>query len=190
MKSTDPLDKVYALIALTRDEDQVLLPDYRISKTQMLRKLVRHLVDVDKNLEILSGNRRLPLDCSGEWSSWVPDPETAFASTRSDWRPETTPFKAYTSKTPVVTFSDDLSLLTVKGIIIGKISTVIGPIDWEMFPGLNKELSQSPFTKPLIQLEDFGASLSESRQEIFWRTLVLDSEELERGRREIGRAHV
>ena len=54
-----------------------------------------------------------------------------------------------------------------------------------MFPGLtSKELAKSQLMKSLIQLEDFGASLSESRKEIFWRTLVLDSEELGHGRRE------
>ncbi|KAF2794222.1 hypothetical protein K505DRAFT_384351 [Melanomma pulvis-pyrius CBS 109.77] len=127
LRATDPQDKIYALISLASNEDHVLLPDYSMSKMQILRRLVRHLIDVDKNLTILSGNRRLPLDYTGEWSSWVPDPERFILTTRGDWQPETTTFKACTSTAPDVTFSDDLSLLTIKGIVIGKVDTVIGP---------------------------------------------------------------
>ena len=184
LKATDPRDKIYALIALARDEDRALLPDYSISTVHMLRNLVRHLIYVDKSLAILSGNRRLPFECTGEWSSWVPDPERTIHTTRSDWDPETTPFKVCTSTAPVVTFSDDLSLLTVAGISIGKITTVIGPADWKTFPGLtSNDLPQSAVMQCLRQLEKFGSSLSKCRREIFWRTLVLDSEELEHGRR-------
>jgi hypothetical protein len=184
LRATDPLDKVYALRALARDEDHVIYPDYSMSKMQVLRNLVRHLIDVDKNLAILSGNRRLPLNHSGEWSSWVLDPETFIHTTRSDWQPDTTRFEAWTSAAPDVTFSDDLSLLTVKGIVVGTIDIVIGTADWETFPGLtSKELPQSAVMKCLLQLEQFGSSLSESKREAFWRTLVLDSEELKHGRR-------
>jgi hypothetical protein len=146
---------------------------------------VRHLILGDKNLAVLSGNRRLRLDYTEEWSSWIPDPERYIHAHRSDWQPETTSFRAGTLVAPAVSFSSDLRLLTVKGMIVDKISTVIGPIDLEKFPGLaSNNLSRSAMMRGLRQLEQFGSSLSKSRREIFWRTLVLDSKELEYGRRE------
>jgi len=184
LKATDPRDRVYALIALARKEDHVLLPDYSISMTQMLRGMVRHLIEVDKNLAVLSGNRRLRNDPAEDWTSWVPDPEQYINAKRDDWRPEATPFKACTSITPAITFSDDLRLLTVRGMIIGRISTVIGPVDVDTFPGLaSKDLAQSAMMQCLGQLEQFASSLSKSRRETFWRTLVMDSEEREHGQR-------
>lgn len=184
LKATDPRDKIYALMALTREKDHFLKPDYSLSTVALLRKLVHHLITTDKNLTILSGNRRVPPDYAGEWSSWIPDPERYIHTTRDDWQPETTSFKTCTSIAPSVTFSDDLSLLKVKGRVFSRISTVIGAADWKTFPGLTSEdLPQSAMMQRLEELEQFGASLSGTRRENFWRTLVLDSEELEHGRR-------
>jgi hypothetical protein len=185
LKATDPRDKIYALVALTRKKDHVLVPDYSLSTIALLRKLVHHLITVDENLEILSGNRRVPLASTGEWTSWVPDPERYIHTTRGDWEPETTSFKTCTSIAPSVSFSDDLRLLNVKGRVISRISTVIGAVDWTTFPGLtSRDLPQSSVMQCLQELEEFGASLSGPRREMFWRTLVLDSGELEPGRRE------
>lgn len=57
LDATKDIDRVYALLALAKDEDRVLVPDYSISNAQMLRVLVPHLILTDNNLTILSGNK-------------------------------------------------------------------------------------------------------------------------------------
>ncbi|CZR67422.1 uncharacterized protein PAC_17321 [Phialocephala subalpina] len=176
LKATDPRDRVYALLALARDEDRVLVPDYSISNAQMLRVLVQHLILTDNNLMALSGNRLPCQKSTGGCSSWTLDPRRFIKSPRIDWEPETTSFVVSKSKPLVATFSNDLRFLTIKGRIVGKIDTVIGPFDFDKFPGLPSELaSPTEFTKRLEELEQYGLSLAPSKREMFWRTLVLDS---------------
>jgi len=184
LKATDPRDRVYALIALARDKDQDLVPNYSISTTQMLRELVRHVILTDKNLMVLSGNRLPSPKVIDEPSSWTPDPERVIPSSRSDWAPETTLFKASGLRVPAITFSKDLKFLTVKGIIVDKIDTVIGPCRWKKFPGLlSEDLPYSEPTNSCLELEQYGSSLSASERDKLWHTLVLDSMELGHGRR-------
>ncbi len=45
-------------------------------------------------------------------------------------------FNASNLRAPAIIFSDDLRLLTVKGIIAHRIDTVIGPFGFKKFPGL------------------------------------------------------
>jgi hypothetical protein len=184
LKATDPRDRVYALIALARDEDRVLVPDYSVSTAQMLRELARHLVFTDDNLIVLSGNRLPPPKTIDGSSSWAPNPEKFIGSPKMDWEPETTTFNASNSRAPVVTFSDDLRFLTTKGIIVDRIGTVIGPFGFKNFPGLfSEDLCASEWASSLQELEQYGLSLSASERDIFWRTLVLDSGKLGHGRR-------
>ncbi|KAF4624621.1 hypothetical protein G7Y89_g13548 [Cudoniella acicularis] len=176
LNATDPRDRVYALLALARDEDRVLVPDYSISNAQMLRVLVRHLILTDNNLMVLSGNRLPSQKSTGDYSSWTLDPRRFIKSPRIDWEPETTPFAVSKSKPLIVSFSKDLRFLTIRGRIVGKIDSVIGPFDFDKFPGLPSELtSPTEFTKHLEELERYGSSLAPSKREMFWRTLVLDS---------------
>jgi hypothetical protein len=176
LNATDPRDRVYALLALARDEDRVLVPNYSISNAQMLRVLVQHLIFTDNNLMVLSGNRLPFQNPTGDYSSWTLDPRRVIKSPRIDWEPETTAFAASKSKPPIVTFSNDLKFLTVRGRIIGKIDSVIGPFDFDKFPGLPNELaSPTEFSRNLEELERYGSSLAPSKREILWRTLVLDS---------------
>jgi hypothetical protein len=185
LKATDPRDRVYALIALARDEDRVLVPDYSISTAQMLRELVRHHILTDNNLAILSGNRfPPPKTTDDDSSSWVPDPERFINSPRMDWHPDSTTFNASKPRAPVVTFSADLRLLTAKGVVIDRVITAIGPFDFKKFPGLSSEnLHTSEWRNSLQELEQYGSSLSTSERDAFWRTLVLDSGILGHGRR-------
>jgi hypothetical protein len=183
-QATDPRDRVYALIALARDEDRVLVPDYSVPTAQMLRELVRHLIHTDNNLMVLSGNRFPPLTIIDTSPSWVPHPEKFINTPKTDWQPEATTFNASSSRPPEVTFSGDLRFLTAKGIIVDRIDTVIGPFEFQKFPGLfNEELRTSAWANSLKELEQYGSSLSPSERETFWRTLVLDSQELGHGRR-------
>ena len=181
-QATDSRDRVYALIALARDEDRVLVPDYSVPTAQMLRELVRHLIHTDNNLMVLSGNRFPPLTTFDP--SWVPHPEKFINTPKSDWQPEVTTLNASKSRSPEVTFSGDLRFLRAKGMIVDKIDTVIGPFEFQKFPGLfNEDLRTSAWTNSLEKLEQYGSSLSSNEREPFWRTLVLDSQELGHGRR-------
>lgn len=176
LNATDPRDRVYALLALARDEDRVLEPNYSISNAQMLRILVRNLICTDKNSMALSGNQLPSQKATGDYSSWTLDPQRFINSPRIDWEPESTSFAVSKSKPLIVKFSDDLRFMTIKGRIIDKIDTVIGPFDFDKFPGLSSELaSPTEFTKNLVDLERYGSSLSPIKREIFWRTLVMDA---------------
>ncbi|KAI9772213.1 MAG: hypothetical protein M1840_000962 [Geoglossum simile] len=186
LKATDPRDRIYALIALARDEDRVLVPDYSVSTAQMLRELARHLILTDNNLTVLSGNRFTPSNTTDdESSSWAPDPEKFISSPKADWDPIATAFNASESRVPAVAFSADLRLLTAKGIIVDRITTVIGPFEFKKFPGLlSEDLHTSELGNSLRELEQYGSSLSSTNErDAFWRTLVLDSGTLGHGRR-------
>ncbi|OAP56816.1 hypothetical protein AYL99_08928 [Fonsecaea erecta] len=182
LKATDPRDKLYALIALARDEDLALVPDYSISATQMFRELVRHSILTDNNLMVLSGNRVSPPDTGEGSSSWAPNPERFVNSPKLNWDPATTTFNACNSRAPTISFSDDLRHLTAKGIIVDSIDTVIGPFDFKQFPGLfSDDWCASEWASSFRELEQYGSSLSMSERDIFWRTLVLDSGKLGHG---------
>ncbi|KAF8848188.1 HET-domain-containing protein [Acephala macrosclerotiorum] len=177
LNATDPRDRVYALLALAREKDRALVPNYSISNGEMLRRLAQHLILTDDNLAVLSGNRLPPQMVTDEYSSWTLDPRRLIKRSTIDWEPETTPFRVSASKPLAVTFSNDLRFLTIKGRIIDKIDKVIGPFDFDKFPGLPSEIvSPTNFTKHLEELEQYGSCLSPSKREIFWRTLVLDVE--------------
>lgn len=176
LNATDPRDRVYGLLALAKDEDRILEADYSISNAQILRVVTRHLILTDNNLMALPGNRLPSEELTGDYSSWVLDPGRIIKSPRIDWEPETTSFVASQSKPLIASFSNDFRFLTIRGKIIDKIDSVIGPFDFDKFPGLPNELaSPTNFTKCLDELERYGSSLPPSKREIFWRTLVMNS---------------
>jgi hypothetical protein len=61
-QATDPRDKIYGLLGLAGGEDRIIVPDYSKTVNQIRKELVKHHVDVDKNLRCLSGNRLAPED--------------------------------------------------------------------------------------------------------------------------------
>jgi hypothetical protein len=71
-KSKDPRDRIYALEGLMKDEmNPWLRPDYTKSVAEIYANTARHIISVDKSLDVLCGQRledRLP-----ELPSWVPD---------------------------------------------------------------------------------------------------------------------
>jgi hypothetical protein len=71
-KSKDPRDRIYALEGLMKDVmNPWLRPDYTKSVAEIYANTARHIISVDKSLDVLCGQRlkdRLP-----ELPSWVPD---------------------------------------------------------------------------------------------------------------------
>lgn len=69
--STDPHDKVFALLPMLSEQGpEVLVPNYQTETSEIYFRLARHLIETDRSLDILgfcatSGDFDLP--------SWVPD---------------------------------------------------------------------------------------------------------------------
>jgi hypothetical protein len=91
-KYTEPKDKVYALLGLAREKDRPnLVPDYGPSETciNVYAKVVKHCIDVDESLNILSFHRNRTdnimdllasigegyaglIRYSANWPTWIP----------------------------------------------------------------------------------------------------------------------
>ena len=71
--TTDPRDKVYALLALLDHWDRrpALLPNYSLSVPQIYRVVVRELIETHKTLTPLLGNTNK--DETNDMASWIPD---------------------------------------------------------------------------------------------------------------------
>lgn len=71
-ESENPKDRIYALLGLMRDKlNPLLQPDYTKSVAEIYSNATRHLIYVDKSLDVICGQR-----IEGKFSdlaSWVPD---------------------------------------------------------------------------------------------------------------------
>jgi hypothetical protein len=69
-RASDPQDKIYALLGLAPERYRCITPDYAIPLDRTLMNLVRTLIEMDGNLNILLGNRFKTQDTQ---LGWVPE---------------------------------------------------------------------------------------------------------------------
>jgi len=73
-KSTNPLDKVYALLSLTSDgSNEAIVPDYRKSPQQLFTEVSKYFVVIDQPFSILSSAGIGHEQKYNDLPSWVPD---------------------------------------------------------------------------------------------------------------------
>lgn len=144
-ESTDPRDKVYALLGLltTPGMDRSLLVDYKSSVQDTFKRAALSVIQADKNLDILSIPHQDSLTMAGptdlQLLSWVPD-----------WRATNNPsisrmenilclnlissrkhptFEASKGSKYELLLSDDNRLLGVEGMFLGLVQRISGALD-------------------------------------------------------------
>jgi hypothetical protein len=124
-KSTDPRDKIYALLALARNE---IVPDYTLSEQEVFRMATLQVIYASKSLSVLS--TELGRKFRNDLSTWVPDwgaPGTYADSARAD------AIKLYRAATgdfdKLMVEPMGAQTLCVAGAVIGSIAEV-GEVMW------------------------------------------------------------
>jgi hypothetical protein len=175
-QASDPRDKIYAMLGLAPERYRRVTPDYTIPLGRTLMELVKTLIEIDGNLNILLGNRFKKQDTQPHW---IPEVVNEGGG-EIGWVPGENHMRAAGGSKPMVDFDFGKGILRARGFMIGKIKEVIGP--WRqggVTPGqvsttqeLIAALGHHDF---MLQLKDFRNFLAtEAEKETFWRTLVLD----------------
>jgi hypothetical protein len=181
-RATDQRDKVYAILGIARGQDQSALPpDYALKTTpeSLLRNIVKHHLEKENDLDIFCYFPPLPTG-SGNDCSWLPDlgqhinglcpaSFSASAGRRLDFR-----------------FSSDLKYLTVKGIALTTVDTVVGPFEFGQFLDLSMKDDQSTLfeNSTFISLKNAALQVLHSVlpsatedfvEDYFWNKIVGDN---------------
>ena len=109
-KSTDPRDKIYALLNLVNEPSE-LFADYTRSNKDVYKWLARSMIERDTCLDVLSGVQGKP---GQGLPSWVPDwsqpPFADVLGRPGGWKKR---FNANNNHSLLATFTADLSIMTV-----------------------------------------------------------------------------
>lgn len=137
-QATDQRDKVYAILGIARGQEQnALPPDYTLTTTpkSLLRNLVKHHLEKEKDLDIFCYFPPLPTgprnDCS-----WLPDLGQHINGLCA------ASFRASAGRRLDFRFSSHLKYLTVKGIALATVDTVVGPFEFPQFLDLSMKDDQ------------------------------------------------
>ncbi|KAH6892526.1 hypothetical protein B0T10DRAFT_537491 [Thelonectria olida] len=176
-KATDPRDKLYALLGLAGDGD-LPTPDYTMGYEQMLKNFVSSHIKRYNSLTAVLGNRYIEMP-SGP--SWVPDllHDNFHGGRGLIPAADNNCFRAAGSRTAIISINGALDTLSARGVSVGEIDKVIGPLivaeklsdPTQSIQSVSMSLGQDTF---LEALRDFGKGLPESSREAFWRTFRPD----------------
>ncbi|KAH6717537.1 heterokaryon incompatibility protein-domain-containing protein [Leptodontidium sp. MPI-SDFR-AT-0119] len=179
LDSTDPRDKVYGILGLASDADNIgIRVDYSISVTDLYINTAIHVLETCQNFELLScslSNPKLTLP------SWVPDWSTspvAYCNIARDL------FNAHASTPASITINKEEQKLLTKGVLLDELIYVSN----EIFPSMGAQPGRptlwpgQPFNWILTHLSvvhrlrehPYGDSITDA----FWRTLITDQTHL------------
>jgi hypothetical protein len=117
--STNPLDKVYALLGISSENS--IVPDYRITPCDMFRNVAK--IFLLRSLDALSLVGDQVWRTTPNIPSWAPDwsyPPHEVSYLWSDLKPI---FSACGNSSPIVRFSNDDKTLIVQGMILDRVNT-------------------------------------------------------------------
>ena len=159
--ASDPRDKVYGLLALSLERDDIV-PDYSESNTaeKILKGLVQDLIRSTQNLDILLGNRRRH---QSNLPTWVP--ELSGITPRSElwFRGDLYNAGRIDGQTAFmdVIFTESQDLLRIRGTRIGRISRVMGPFPPNHLEGRSPKSWVSRDSGDLTTIQSMFGYLSE-----------------------------
>ena len=185
-KVTDPRDKIFALLGLARAADRdAFKADYTKSTAQVYTEFAKMVIETQKRVDILAFcnmHRKTP-----ELPSWVPDWSCnchldheiplLYDTLEVEAGGKRKPYRSSGSKEAEVRFSDDLKILTTKGILICCVQTLgkEGSVEKRPEGGLLPDGYALPIAE-LVSLAEQATALetSEARQRALLRVLVAD----------------
>jgi hypothetical protein len=173
-ESTNPRDKIFALLGLaTDDSSRLIIPDYRASTRSVYIKTMHYLLRQAKEPLVLLygagiGLQRKILDLP----SWVPDWSCVL---RSQYEPEK--YSPNSTTKSSVRFDEDLTTLRLDGKIFDKI-VHLGPVNKIMDMGIAHSDEPMIVRKWLVDMERLAVHAKdpyhngEPRIEALFRTMV------------------
>jgi hypothetical protein len=179
-QATDSRDRIYALLGLSREIDRAFEIDYTKSSKAVWKDFIRFAIKTDQNLRCLEGNRE---SCDCITPSWIPVLNDKLEMGVS-WGNDNRVYNASANLLAAVECIDERDILICKGVRIGVLDNVIGPITsiqsqsriGVQFHDMETLLDASGNRVPYKDLFNFRLTLSEEKQEVFWRTLVMDQD--------------
>ena len=182
-KSTDCRDKLYAILGLVQSEDMAIIPDYSKSPAQVYEELVRFLINRNRKLTSLCCNRWRTNEFGPSWN-----PELYGGTMPTvPWMNMYRHYKASGERMAEVSFNAEASLIHAQGVLLGTLSTVIGPFGstWEESDATQKFGAKEVFKGRKWDvlweaLTEFQQTLDAAQQETFWRTLIMDADYADR----------
>jgi hypothetical protein len=128
--ATDPRDKFYGIYGIIPWRDRVaFLPDYEATLHTACTKIIKHIIEGENNLEILAFDRSVFEPSIPSWAPNIISP----ALSDTMWRPFWKNFAASRAIAQPshhrldICFSTNPSLLTLNGIAVDYIYSVVGP---------------------------------------------------------------
>ncbi|KAI3317842.1 HET-domain-containing protein [Xylariaceae sp. AK1471] len=194
-KSSDPRDKVYALLAMTPEKDEPdVAPDYTLSHREIFLSVAKFLLIHHNNLDVLCHCQGTPP--SYDLPSWAPDWSVCRVS-KALGLPNTSPrpYKADGRRPASIVFEDPETLV-LRGRPIDTVSK-IGSIYYEgahptvtlrqwdaMLSSATRDptsqLAKSSFLETLIAYPTYRVPNPYENFHSAWRSMMLDQKVLER----------
>lgn len=172
MSSTDARDKIYAVLGLACDQDQLsIIPDYSTSTAQLYQDTAVRILETHPTLDILSSahaNKSMELPSwVPDWSFWSEDIPVPLVHDVTFSRPCF--YDACARAKSKIKFNAQNSELTVQGVVIDHISFSSGRLGFSPNPAD----TFYQFQYLLRELHSWRESLTQPRaDEVLWRTLV------------------
>jgi hypothetical protein len=124
-KSTDPSDKLFALLSLGDRSNLGIQPDYTSHYFDVFRRHVIYELTEGHRLHYLA---RPPIRWRPEWPSWIPD-WTEKSRSSYFYTAMNHGFQAAADTQPMLTVSQDESILSISGKVIDSIASLVAPLD-------------------------------------------------------------
>jgi len=177
--ATDTRDHLYAVLGLSSEPNRsVLIPDYAMSLSEVCGRFVKHVIDTEKNLDILAFDHS---DQAPQIPSWAPNFTGANRRADVQWRPFRHNFHVSRrdgASHPQVCFSENLRSLTVQGYSVDTVATVDGPfMDIQALLYGGEKLLESLIHKAKLGLEraEQPITITEKTKDCLpaWTTLLV-----------------
>ena len=167
MASTDPRDRVYALLNIARDRETLgIIPNYELSVANVYVDVAARILKSDSHLDLLSsvnGKKSVPLP------SWVPDwTQNGYSLLEATVAVRNGIYCASGETTSDVRYGDELNAITTSGALVDRIAKTIGKI-WPT------KLQRKPaWIEDQIQMaaELSAYGTTKVGTDAFWRTLI------------------